>query len=288
MKTFTLLTCLLLCITAGAQIRRYPYYGGTHNEWYMKQAAELLPPWFKQGAYDSILTYVNTTENATNHPFSFATRLLVKMQLNTFDESQITRASFLDSLEMYAYLVRRSQQTTPAVSNEVGARVEDMPYEDRLYLFDAVWAKLLPQTKQLDSTQAFICKVIAGNVESPLATIRAKRAVYPGLDSLLMQRQINDRNSAGRNISWGFGLWAPQGNAVRLGVHPAVTLAIGWRNKLNELNLDMAIRFGRTPQDYVFLRQGSLYSRHYYSGGFIGLEYTRYLYHSYHFEAGVM
>jgi len=286
MKTLTLLACLLLCISGGAQIRHY-YYGGTHNEWYIQHAAELLPAWYKQGAYDSILAYVNTTEKATYHPYSFATRILVKMQLNTFDESKVTNAAFLDSLEQYAYFVRRSQQTTPAVSSQVGARVEDMPYEDRLYLFDAVWAKLLPELKRLDSTQTFICDVIAGKVESPIATIRRKPNVYPGLDSLLKQQQINYRNGPARNIAWGVGLWAPQGNAVRLGVHPALNLDIGWRNKLNEVNFDMAIRFGRTPQDYLVMRQGSIYSRHYYTGGFIGLVYTRYLYHSYHFEAGV-
>jgi hypothetical protein len=209
------------------------------------------------------------------------------MQLNSFDDSILKKVGFLDSLEMYAYFVRRSQQTTPAVSSQVGARVEDMPYEDRLYLFDAVWAKLLPQTKQLDSTQVLICNIIAGNIESPITTIHAKRGVYPALDSLLKQRLINNRNSRTGNIAWGIGLWAPQGNAVRLGVHPALNLDLGWRDKLNQLDLDMAIRFGRTPQDYLIRRQDSLYSRHYYTGGFIGLEYTRYLYHSFHFEAGV-
>lgn len=287
MKTLTLLASLLLCITAGAQIRHYPYYGGAHSEWYLKQAAELLPQWYKQGAYDSILSYINTTEQATYHPYSFATRILVKMQQNRFDETTIKNAAFLDTLEQYAYMVRYSQQTTPAVSDQVGARVEDMPYGDRLYHFDAVWAKLLPETKHLDSTQTFLCDVIVGKVQDPIATIRAKRNIYPGFDSLLKQRQINDRNSAARNIAWGVGLWAPQGNAARLGVHPAINLDIGWRNKLNEVNLDMAIRFGRTPQYYTVLRQGTLYSRNYYTGGFIGLEYTRYLYHSFHFEAGL-
>lgn len=253
----------------------------------MQQAAERLPQLYKKGAYDSILQYINTTEKAADAPYIFATRLLVKMQLGMFDAGVINSPYFLDSLQGYAFTVRRSQSTTPEISNQPGARLEDMPYEDRLFLFDANWAKLLPQTKTIDSLQALLCNIIAGNIENPEQEIRRKRHVYPGLDSLITRREINQRNRNTGNLSWGVGLWAPQGNAVRLGVHPAINLALGWRNKLNEVNLGLNMRFGRTPQDYQVFRQDSLYSRNYYSGGYIGLEYTRYLYHSLHFDAGV-
>lgn len=288
MKAFTLLTSLLLCLAAAAQRPPRSYFPTyAHSEWYAQQAAERLPQLYKTGQYDSILQYINTIDKATNYPYIFATRLLVKMQLGIFDANVINGPWFLDSLQSYAYAVRRSQSTTPEISNQPGARLEDMPYEDRLYLFNTNWAKLLPQTKTIDSLQALLCSIIAGNIENPEQAIRNKRHVYPGLDSLIKKREVNLRNHSTGNLAWGVGLWAPQGNAVILGVHPAINLALGWRNKLNEVNLGLSMRFGRTPQDYQILRQDSLYSRHYYTGGYIGMEYTRYLYHSLHFEAGV-
>ncbi|HWB27341.1 MAG TPA: hypothetical protein VG738_17825 [Chitinophagaceae bacterium] len=288
MKATALLALsFLLCTTIFAQ-RQPPYsYFQNHQQWYLGEAASRLPDLYKRGEYDSILAYINVTAKATNHPYVFATRLLVNIQLNRLDTALLNSEHFLDSLQMYAFFVRQSQAITPAVSDEPGSRLEDIPYDDRLFLFDAVWARLLPQSKQLDSTETFLCNVIAGKVESPVATIRANRSKYPALDSLITKRETRWRNHPGGNIAYDVGMWVPVGNASILGVHPSVGLVLGWRNKLNQVDLNLSIRLGRTPQDYVVLRSDSLYNRHFFTGGYAGLEYTRYLYHTLHFELGV-
>jgi len=246
-----------------------------------------MPQWYKQGQFDSIRAYINTTANTTHMLYIFATRILVDIQQDRFDINVFKTTYFLDTLQRYAWLVRQSQSTTPAVSNQVGARLEDMPYDDRLFLFDAVWARLLPQSKQLDSVETLLCRVIEGKILDPAAAIRARRKQIPVLDSLYTSRAIIKRNSRSPNFAYTFGMWAPQGNAVRLGVHPSVGLVFGGRGKWNEINLDISLRFGRTPQDYTVLRNGTLYNRHFYEGAYGGLEYTRYLYRTLHFEAGL-
>ncbi len=288
MKTFTLFaTLMLLSAAAFAQPLPVHEYSQGHEEWYLGQAAERLPGLYKKGAYDSIEAYINVTAKATSSLYIFATRILINIQLNKFNDSIIKNPYFLDTLQRYAYIVNMSRATTPDVGNEPGNRLEDMPYEDRLLLFNAAWARLLPQSNQLDSTQVLLCNVIAGKIQNPMAEILKKRKEYPLLDSLFKEREIVKRNSKSYNLAFGTGLWVPQGNALRLGVHPALNLAFGGRSKWGELNLAISLRFGRTPTDYLVLRNDSLYSRHYYLGGYIALEYTRYFYHTLHFEAGV-
>jgi len=287
MKTFTLLTgFLMLCMATMAQQPRY-WPSRSHDEFYLKAAAERLPALYKNGYYDSIAAYIGTIAKTTNSIFTFGTRILVNIQLNRFDISRLENPDFLDTLQRYAYEVRLSQATTPPVGNEPGTRLEDMPYEDRLFLFNTVWARLLTGTRQLDSSQVLLCNIIEGKVQNPMADIRQKRKLYPALDSLFTKRAIIVRNSVRGNFAYSFGMWAPQGNAVRLGVHPSAGLLLGGRNKLNEYNINISLRFGRTPQDYTVLRNNVLYNRHFYEGGYGGFEYTRYLYHSLYFEAGI-
>ncbi|HVX48691.1 MAG TPA: hypothetical protein VHB48_00990 [Chitinophagaceae bacterium] len=287
MKAITLLmVAILFCPQAKAQ--RPPFfYHNSHDEWYLKQAAELLPEYYRKAQFDSIQLYINATANTTRHPYVFATRLLLKMQADSFNISMFKTRYFIDSLQQYAYMVRLSQSVTPPIGEQPGTRLQDMPYEDRLYLFDAVWAKLLIAANRLDSTETFLCRVIAGQVESPADSIHQHRYNYPELDSMLASRSLLRRSSFAGNLAIGAGVWAPQGNASRLGVHPSIDMLLGVRNKLNQVDLTINLRFGRTPHDYVVLRSDSLYSRHYYLGGYVGADYTRYLYHSLHFEAGV-
>lgn len=285
MKAITLLACItFFCTKVFAQ---YPLYGSSHETWYAKDAAERLPEWYKKEQFDSIRAYVNTTANTTGFLYVFATRLLVDIQQGRFDENVFKNVYFLDTLQHYAFWVRRSQATTPPVSNEVGARLEDMPYEDRLFLFDAVWARLLPQTRQLDSTEVFVCRVIEGRIENPTSVIRERRKQIPIFDSLYLQRARFRRNGLNGNFACTAGIWSPTGNASLLGTHPSFGLILGGRGKWNEINLDMSFRFGRAAHDYTVLRGDSVYTRHFYEGTYIGIEYTRYLYRTLTFELGI-
>jgi hypothetical protein len=78
------------------------------------------------------------------------------------------------------------------------------------------------------------------------------------------------------NFAITAGAWMPQSDLSSLGVHPTLGLLAGVRNERNELDLNLAFRFVRTANDYVVWRSDSLYPRHYFFGGYIGLDYTRY------------
>lgn len=287
MKTITLIAAFaLLCNTAYCQ--NIYNYQQRHNNWYLQQAAETLPALYKKGAFDSIQSYINNKGPYINLPFVFATKILLQLQQNTFNIAALSNYRFVDSLQYYAQMVRLSQASTPPVSNQPGNSLEDIPYEDRLFLFDAVWARLLKETKQLDSTQQLICDIIAGKIANPSAAIRQKRKIYPALDSLVRQQALAARASFCGNMAYSAGVWLPMGNAANLGAHPTFGLLLGGRNKWHEINFNTTLRFGSTPHDYTVLRNDSLYNRHFYASAYGGLEYTRFFYRSYRFEAGVI
>jgi hypothetical protein len=84
------------------------------------------------------------------------------------------------------------------------------------------------------------------------------------------------------------GIWLPQSDLSILGAHPSIGFAIGLRNQENELDLNISARFIRTPQEYLVQRGGALYSLHYFVGGYIGLDYTRYFMVSRRWEFGAL
>jgi hypothetical protein len=101
------------------------------------------------------------------------------------------------------------------------------------------------------------------------------------LDSYRVNRLkfIRDRRSG--SFSLTIGTWMPTGYLGTLGIHPTVGYAFGIRKKRNEYDF---VGIGRlvnsTAQNYSILRNDTVYTRNYFGGGYIGVEFTRYLVHT--------
>ena len=161
-------------------------------------------------------------------------------------------------------------------------------YEKDFYALVARWANDLLQKPVLTPEETFICNVLAGNIKHPEAELRAHKSTYPELYALLQKNYGDARSQHAGVFTITTGMWMPSGNLSVLGTHPAIGFQAGGRGKSNELDLTINFKFIKTPNEYVVLRSDSLYSLHHFFGGYIGLDYSHYFYHSVKFEAGLM
>jgi hypothetical protein len=164
-----------------------------------------------------------------------------------------------------------------------------------ILLFIQSWARELLARPYLDNDDLYICRTLAGNVSDPKATLQADQQVAPRIaqqqkdlaaynNAVFTTRRNGYRGTAAISVGW----WSPTSRLQALGSHPAVGLLLGWRNDMNEYDLNWNIRFGYpTPQTYTFLRRDTLYSTNYYDGGYVGFEYTRYLLHRKYLDIGL-
>jgi len=286
MKILLLLAALLL-LQATANAQNDIYAPGYNTTVYIMDAAQQLPLLYKQNMYDSIRNYLTKNARYTgDQPYIFAGTILINIQQNTFTDSLVTGHYFLYILDDYA-------DNLKGIFDEQGNVIKYSSYSNShaesqitLFTFNKYWAKNLLQTKQLTATQQLLCNVIAGTIQQPTVEIKTKHQQYPLFDSLLKAEYAYRRNHPSRNAALNFGMWMPQGKAVMLGVHPSFGMSLGWRNKLNQFDVTINGRFNHAANNYTVLRNDSLYSRNTYSGVYIGCNFTRYLAHTTHFEAG--
>lgn len=163
----------------------------------------------------------------------------------------------------------------------------------QVLLFICSWAKKLLKTAHLTSEEYFFCRVFSGVIDDPIAYYKSYPKDCPAIAA--MQAIIDNANNkyfmAKRNgvapvVSIMAGSWIPTGHLMILGAHPSAGFQLGVRNKLNEYDVTCNGRFLRPAGTYFVERNDSLLASNYYDGGYLGIEYTRYLVHRKYLDAG--
>ena len=246
-------------------------------------ASDVVPELYKSGSFDSIQHALNVVQHYcdSNYAPLFYLQTLLAIQQSSFAIKEIPQgANWSDWLQNYAVRFHPSYQANKYSYYHDNA-------ETKLSQLIQLWATNLLAAKKLTDNEAFICNVLAGNIKNPVATIKANKQKYPELYALLRKGYSSERNHPNGNVALISGVWLPSGNAKLLGVHPSLGFQVGGRSKRNGIDLTMDFRFINAANTYTFLRKDSLYSTKHFLGGYIGLDYTRYIVHTTNFELGL-
>lgn len=139
------------------------------------------------------------------------------------------------------------------------------------------WAINLKRTPGLHNAEIFVCQILAGEIRQVTQSIRQRKTSLPDLYSILVQTTDEVLNA--RRMTYGLvtGGWFPLGKASALGNHPTIGFQAGGRGKHQELLVNMYFKFMNTPRPIVVLRNGNYYNTNYFFGGYIGIDYVRYI-----------
>ena len=264
---------LVLGIAARSQPRVYtgpPVY--SPEQLYI-ECAEALPRLYERGDFDSIAFHVQRRirRGPQSQSDLFALGILLAIQRHRFDADSVQDAYLYFGLDEYVRDAAASQS-----EGEFGE-----------FSVIAHWANDLYTYRRLGNAESFLCAVFAGYVDHPRKTARRDRVGYWQINSMLDASFVCRRQSPAWSFQAGGGVWLPQGKLARFGVHPNITaIAVGRKSWFSEWDLTLALRFINTAHPYSILRQDSLYSVNNFLGGYLGIDYTRYLLQSRRFEAG--
>ncbi len=89
-------------------------------------------------------------------------------------------------------------------------------------------------------------------------------------------------------VSITAGFWVPTNKLKLLGAHPTVGFQFGYHHNANDLALTLQFKFIQSAHPYVVLRNNQLYDLTHFFGGYIGMDYTRFLYTGEAFQFGLM
>jgi hypothetical protein len=290
------------------------------------ECAFALPRLYAHKDFDSIAWYVQQRwQQGPTDPDLLCLAILLAIERRQFDLTDFSDQDaftepFIAQLRGYADVLDPVLKRRAPLHYHAHRGFDATAADRALFYTTYRWAGNLLCNRQLDSVEKFLCRVYAGNIRYPDADLwEGKITVYPAEspepgDSTLTpygtaappsaaaegeqaspprsagaphegQRAMPPRRLAGV-LTIGTGIWVPQGHLSALGVHPAISYGFGARNKYNEWDIDASLRFVSTPSSYTVIRNDSAYSRNFYEGGFVGLDYTRYLVHGLRWEAG--
>ena len=291
MKTRALLSFFLfVSVSAFAQhTRKNNHSNYTDCRQNFEDVASLVPQLYESNDFDSIQRFIHREKAGCGTPTHiFAIQVLLSIQQKSFSEKDLNDTGFFFHLRNYSHTMQELKNKGRQLSYMSEKYFDATPYDEQLFGCTSEWAQKLLTRTGLDSTESFLCNVLAGNITSPASALKHNNIQYDYLNRLIERSYRIHRNSGTQNIGFTSGIWIPRGNAKVLGVHPAFGMMVGHRNKLNEFDMSFAFRFIRTPGDYTIMRGGTLYDRHHFFGGYFGLDYTRYFIHSLHFETGII
>lgn len=284
--------------------------------------AHALPGLYEKKDFDSINYYIQQRWQPRPDPDVFCITVLLSIQRHQFsltdfsDGSDPLNRQFIAVLRAYANAVDPFLQYKSPLPYHSHNGFDASAADRDLFGTTTRWASDLLHEGSLDSTATFLCQVFAGRIRYPDITLwegsmaadqaspedaaghpqsaasPSQSTTYPrphGIfhtthDSLYRPRQ---HRFIGIAVA-GTGVWIPGGHLSLLGVHPAVDYGFGIRTRLNQFDLFASLRFINAPNYYTIIRSDSAYSRNFYRGGYVGLDYTRYLYYRPRFEAGLV
>jgi hypothetical protein len=241
-------------------------------------AMEIIPELKMSGAYDSIRYVIDiidkSCEQATE---SFDLKVLLAIQLDQFGVEGFYDAVSISTLDSRA----SSYDMFVRYPHTVKAQAE-------YYRFTSSWASELIIQKNLDKNELLICKVIAGVEKSPSYVIMKNQLDYPYLYELLQEAKTAERKKPMGFVSLMGGYWIPTNNLKILGSHPSFGFQIGQHTQSHEFALTLQFRFSQAESPYKVVRNDSLYELTHFFGGYIGLDYTRYLLRNDDVEFGLL
>lgn len=263
-------------------------------------APVVLPALLQRQQYDTMNNYLVNWKNEdfSNRELIFSLQALLAIQTGKYASFQLPYdcllylsdyARELSTMERkgdaFRYYIRLDARYTYDATDDVR----------KTLLFIKSWAKQLQNTRTISKSELFICRTLSGEITDPELTYEINPALYPDIEHVqeLLQdcnnrRFINERDDKKGIIALTTGGWFPTHHLQTLGAHPSIGILLGYRNKWNEYDVAINIRFlGPTPHSYNFVRQDTLYTSSNYDGGYVGFNYTRYLLHKKRTDLGI-
>jgi hypothetical protein len=251
--------------------------------------ARALPRLYEKKDFDSIAYYIQVRwQPGPTDPDLLCQSILLSIQRNIFNQTDLpdlySTWSLKNELRIYAEVLAQIQRNCPPDYH--ARRGYDVTDIDKQFFFTTSrWAYDLLSTRDLDSVQSFLCRVYTGEIRYPEEYLALH--TFPADNSAFLYRWYAGTHKLGIVLTASAGIWAPGGHLSLLGVHPSFNYGLGVRTFHNEFDIDVALRFGNTPNPYILLRNDTLMSRTYYDGGNVSFNYTRYLIHHTRWETGL-
>jgi len=286
-----LTTAALLVLGLAAQSQPWVYSGPpvySPGQLFV-ECAEALPRLYERGDFDSIAYHVQrrVRRGPQFQTDLFALRILLAIQRHRFVPDSVQDANLYFGLDDYVRNAAASQSETGFWGICSDCSFDARPYYEQEYDVIAQWARDLYTLRRLGNAESFLCGVFAGDLDQPRKAARRDRVKYWQINPMLDASFVRRREIPSWSYQAGGGVWLPQGKLARLGVHPNLTaITVGRKNWFSEWDFTIAFRFINTAHPYAVLQQDSLYSENSFFGGYIGIDYTRYLFQSRRFEAG--
>ncbi len=272
-----------------------------HKIQFIQEASFILSQSLKEENWIQIENFTENwkTSETPSDELIFSINALLAIQNNKFSVVQFP-CDFMYLLEDYAKELKNANENSSTFKYNIKLttkyRYDATADVQKLQKVLQTWSLRLQAGRKLSRTELFLCRVFSGEIAHPRTAFESDKKSYTDMYAFEHNLDLNnnaffvtERNRHVGTAAIMVGSWFPTGNLRTLGSHPSVGISLGVRDKKNEYDVVWNFRFlNPTPHSYQVLRNDTLYNSNYYDGGYIGLDYTRYIIHKTKYELGLI
>jgi hypothetical protein len=283
----------------------YIYYNpnrpsGGYMEYLFENEARVLPELYAKKDFARMRVYLDSMKQKSaafwsywryqTAPLFFCMQTLLDIQTRQFNPASISDTGFTATLAGYARVMRQMNRTGSSGYLLRRGLWTSYGLTDHFVTLARNWATDLLASGKLSENETFLCQTFAGQIKHPVNTILARKNTFGHFDTLVNKSfKFNRRTGFFLNFMVSAGVWSPSGSLGSLGNHASLGYNIlGLRDRWNEYDLYFAHRFVNTAQPFSFTSKDTLYHGRIFYSGYYGLDYTRYLISTPHFETGII
>lgn len=283
----------VLLVSAQRNIEKNFNAGDYKTLKYIRYINLFLPQFLEQKKWSELDNYMQNWKNseAPSDELIFCILTLAAIEQQKFSFITLP-CDFIYFLDDYAREIKNIK-TQPAkfryyINLKDNIYYNASPECTELLNITCSWANRLLSSDKLNASETFLCLVFSGQTEHPRSEFYTLGKSIPELDAFQNQLdtyRVNQlksiRDHPVGTFSLTIGTWMPTRYLGTLGSHPTLGYSFGYRKKRNEIDFVGIGRFvNSTAKNYSILRNDTVYTRSYFGGGYLGLEFTRYFVHT--------
>ncbi|MCB2230025.1 hypothetical protein KQH82_04860 [bacterium] len=239
---------------------------------YIRNAHQLIPPWYDQGKLDSVRLVIEFVEQECETSSFDRLKTLLAIESGEF-ETDLCDSALIDHV-LHGYYHRSGRSPDWLTLLIWGERIPLSDTTAYSRLVDSLTARLIRET---DSTSAAYVVLMDFTGDYDYIRKRLHRGAYPGT---CLQEAYNreiaywlERRYRGRiHLAALTGIWMPQHAASVLGNKAELGFKIGWRGERLGTEGTVIFRFLDAKREYVVRQDGKEDRGRSFFGGYVGAD----------------
>lgn len=240
-------------------------------------SSEMIPRFIGRGEMDSALMVLKVwQEKCGNSEPVMRANLLLALNLHYYDESYLPD-NFTRLMNTFHNRLEIASENSAYIYNYYQKEFDFVPVGGVFDQWTQEFAASMVDYYEPGTEGFLLCSFYSGNTNAVYKMLLTPQYADTKPGRLYNKEVGKALNLPALAMGLTLGTWIPTARLSDMGIHPELGFTYGVKHRNNSYDLVMAVKFVRTPSDYLARRDKDSPQEltHNFTGGYFGFEYAR-------------